>query len=75
MAHQKYLSILDAEDEQEEKSESCNNCLQVAEKCCCQEILSHFKELNNHLSDLGLLEYIASPSLSAVVYDQVSVAI
>ena len=55
----------------EAKDNDCDICLQEDGFCCCGGIVSHFKELNSYLRSLGLLEFIASPSVAAVVYNQV----
>ena len=57
----------------ENENDSCNICLEEATCCCCGDIISHFMELNGYLRSLGLLQYIASPSVAAVVYNQVCI--
>ena len=61
-----------SEVDDETKEGSCKACQQETVYCCCHDIVCHFKELNTYLKSLGLLEFIASPSVAAVVYDQVS---
>ena len=52
-------------------SDECNACLQDQGCCFCSDIIGQFKELNRYLRALGLLEFIASPSVASVVYTQV----
>eukprot|EP00794_Sanderia_malayensis_P015618 gene15618-17192_t len=60
----------DEEHTTDRESEYCTGCKNLQEACCCSEIVSQFKELNLYHQKLGLVEYITTPIVSAVVYNQ-----
>jgi len=68
--HKNALSLQSEDLDDDAENDSCDICLEEATSCCCGDIISHFKELNGYLRSLGLLQYIASPSVAAVVYNQ-----